>query len=59
MQILKETGIDWREGRLITNLYMDQCVKVRLDQGETDRMFVTNYIHFIQRTLTNEALEGF
>jgi len=28
MQILRETGIDWRERRLISNLYMAQCVKV-------------------------------
>jgi hypothetical protein len=35
MQILKENGIDWRERRLISKLYMEQCVKVRLDQGET------------------------
>jgi hypothetical protein len=28
MQILKETGIDWRERRLISNLYMAQSVKV-------------------------------
>jgi hypothetical protein len=27
MQILKETGIDWRERRLINNLYMTQSVK--------------------------------
>jgi len=25
MQILKKTGIDWRERRLISNLYMVQC----------------------------------
>jgi len=35
MQILKETSIDWREGRLISNLYMAQSVKVRLNRGET------------------------
>jgi hypothetical protein len=35
MQILKETGIDWRERRLNSNLYMAQSVKVRLNQGET------------------------
>ena len=35
MQILKISGIDWREKRLISKLYMDQRVKVRLDQGET------------------------
>jgi len=35
MQILKGTGIDWRERRLISNLYVAQSVKVRLDRGET------------------------
>jgi hypothetical protein len=35
MEILKKTGIDWRERRLISKLYMDQRVKVRLDQVET------------------------
>jgi hypothetical protein len=35
MQILKGTGIDWRERRLIRNLYMAQSVKVRMDRGET------------------------
>ena len=35
MQILKRTGIDWCERRLISKLYMDQRVKVRLDRGET------------------------
>jgi hypothetical protein len=34
MQILKETGIDWSERRLISNLYMAQRVKVRLNGGE-------------------------
>jgi hypothetical protein len=28
-------GIDWQERRLISKLYIDQSVKVRLDQGET------------------------
>ena len=28
MQILKRTGIDWRERILISKLYMDQKVKV-------------------------------
>jgi hypothetical protein len=32
MQILKETGTARRERRLISKLYMDQRVKVRLDQ---------------------------
>ena len=35
MQILKRTGIDWCERRLISKLYMDQRVKVLLDRGET------------------------
>ena len=35
MQIITETGIDWRERRLINNLYVDESVKVRLDQRET------------------------
>jgi len=35
MYILKGTGIDWRERRLISNLYMAQCVRVRLNRGET------------------------
>jgi len=35
MQILKGTGIDWCERRLISKLYMDQRVKVRQDRGET------------------------
>ena len=28
MQILKGTGMDWRERRLISKLYMDQRIKV-------------------------------
>jgi hypothetical protein len=35
MQILKGIWIDWRERRLISKLYMEQSVKVRLDKGET------------------------
>jgi len=38
MQILKGTGIDWCERRLISNLYMTQSVKVRLNRGETRSM---------------------
>ena len=33
MQILKRTGIDWRERRLISKLYMDQGVKSTTGQG--------------------------
>jgi len=35
MQILEEIGTDWRERRLISNLYMAQSIKVRLNRGET------------------------
>jgi hypothetical protein len=35
MQILQNTDIDWRERRLISKLYMDQSVKVRVGQGVT------------------------
>jgi hypothetical protein len=35
MLILKGTVINWCERRLISKLYMDQNVKLRLDQGET------------------------
>jgi hypothetical protein len=32
MQILKGTGIDWCKRRLISKLYMNQSVKLRMDQ---------------------------
>jgi len=35
MQILKVTGIDQHERRLASKLYMDQSVKLKLDQGKT------------------------
>jgi hypothetical protein len=35
IQIIKGTDIEWRERRLIRNLCMDQCVKLRVDQGKT------------------------
>jgi hypothetical protein len=35
MEIFKKTGTDWRERRLISELYMDQSVKMRLDQWAT------------------------
>jgi hypothetical protein len=38
MQFLKGTCIDWHEIRLISRLYMDQSVKLTLDQGETRSM---------------------
>jgi hypothetical protein len=35
MQILKGNGIHWCERRLISKLYVEQSVIIRLDQGET------------------------
>ena len=36
MQILKRIGIDWRERRLISKLYMEQNVKVRWTEGRQE-----------------------
>ena len=33
---IKEIGVDWRERRLIKELYMGQMVAVRTNEGETD-----------------------
>ena len=41
MQILVEFGIDWCEGKLISKLYKNQRVKVRLDPAETRSMKIT------------------
>jgi len=69
MQILKKIGIDWREGRLIRNLYMAQSVKVRLNRAET-RIVKTGkgvrqgcclspiLFNLYSEYLTKEALEG-
>jgi len=38
MQILKISGIDWRESRFNRKLYMDHRVKVRLDRARTSRV---------------------
>ena len=35
IQVINGTDIEWRERRLISNLCMDQCVKLRVDQGKT------------------------
>jgi len=70
MQILKETGFDWREGRLISNLYMAQSVKVRLNRGETRSVKIGRGVrqgcclspilfNLHGECLTKEALEGF
>jgi len=70
MQILKGTGIDWRERRLISNLYTAQSVKVRLNQGETRSMKTGRGVrqgwclspilfNLYSECLTEEGLEGF
>jgi len=69
MQILKGTGIDWRERRLISNLYMAQSVKVRLNRGETGSVKTGRgfrqgcclspiLFNLYSEYLTKEALDG-
>jgi hypothetical protein len=69
MQILKRTGIDWRERRFISKLYMDQRVKVRLDQAETRSVKIGRGVrqgnclsptlfNLYSKCLTKEALDG-
>jgi hypothetical protein len=70
MQILKGNGIDLRERRLISNLYMTQSVKVGLNRGET-RIVKTGrrvrqgcclspvLFNLYSECLIKEALEGF
>jgi len=69
MQILKEIGIDWRERRFISNLYMIQSVKVRLNRGETRSVKIGRGVrqgcclspilfNLYSEYLTNEALDG-
>ena len=69
MQILKSTGINWRERRLISKLYMDQRVKVRLDRGETRSVQIGRGVrqgcclspilfNLYSECLTKEALDG-
>jgi hypothetical protein len=70
MQILKGIGIDWRERKLIRKLYMEQSVKIRLDQRErrsgkigrgVGQGCCLSLIPFklYSEYLTKEALEGF
>jgi len=70
MQILKGTGIDWRERRLISNLYKAQSVKVRMNREETRSVKIGRGVrqgsclspilfNLYSECLTKEALEGF
>ena len=36
MDILKDIGMDWRDRRLVTNLYMNQTVTMRINNEESD-----------------------
>jgi len=69
MQILKRTGIDWRERRLIRKLCMDQRVQVRMDRGETRSVQIGRearqgcclspiLFNLYIECLTKEALDG-
>ena len=69
MQILKKIGIDWRERRLISNLYMAQSVKVRLNRVETRSVKIGRGVrqgcclspilfNLYSEYLTKEALDG-
>jgi len=69
MRILKRTGIDSRERRLISKLYMDQRVKVRLDRRETRSVQIGRRVrqgcclspilfNLYSECLTKEALDG-
>jgi hypothetical protein len=69
LEILKEIGVDWRDRRLIYNLYMGQRVKVRLEQGETNGVEIGRGVrqgccmspilfNLYGEWLVKEALEG-
>ena len=69
MQILERIGVDWRERRLISKLYMKQKVNVRLDRGgtrsvQTGRGVRQGYclspilFNLYNECLTKEALDG-
>jgi hypothetical protein len=69
MEILKKTGIDCRERRWFSKLYMDQSVKVWLDQGLTKSAKIGRGLrqgcclsplsfNLYSEYVTQEALEG-
>jgi hypothetical protein len=69
MQILKVTGIDWRERILISNLYIAQSFKIQLNRAETRSVQIGRGIrqgcclppilfNAYSEFLTKEALEG-
>ena len=69
MQILNRSGVDWRGRRLISKLYMDQKVKVRLDRREARSVQIRRGVrqgcclspilfNLYSEWLTKEALDG-
>ena len=40
MDIIKDIGVDWRDRRLVTNLYMNQTVTMRINNEESDTVIV-------------------
>ena len=65
MQTLKETGIDWRERKLISELCMEQRVKLSLDKEvwrleEASEKVVLSKIVFklYSEYITKEVPEG-
>jgi len=70
IQFLKVAGIDWRERRLISRLYVDQSIKLKLDHGKT-RIVTSGRgvrqgccmspipFNSYSEYLTKKALEGF
>jgi hypothetical protein len=70
MQILNETGIDWRERKLISKSYIYQSIKVQLDIGEARSVKTGRGVrqgccsspilfNLYSEYLTKEALEWF
>jgi hypothetical protein len=69
LEILKKTGIDWCERRLISKLYMDHSDKEWLDQGMTKSVKIGRGVrqgcclspllfNLCSEYVTQEALEG-
>jgi len=64
MHILKRAGIDWLARRLVSKLYMDQSVKLRLDQAETKGLKIGKgvrqgfYSNCTANNLTRKLLNG-
>ena len=70
MQIPRVTGTNWCKIRLISHLYMDQSVKLKLDQAETRRVKIERGVrqgyclspilfNLYDEYLNREALESF